>query len=401
MSFSFSFSGDDIEDADQNGSAPVSAAAASAAATTAVSLGATTSPSAAASAFPVQGKPQLPPLRHYMMHMLRDLPSKIAYGLITVKLEADFGGPDGGNTGGSQSTLIQLPRRELWDVRMQVMAEEDESTTQGADDNGEIAPGLGSHDVKTGIYEGGFKSWESSVDLVKTLLNPDRESPSFSRPSTVAASMLCRPGHSRVIEWACATRAGRTVERHSLYPLTFTVADYNPSVLNLVTLPNLILVWALQQRREDPALKEAFDFEQEELHLTTDVKTAFCVFLQKTRIGFTFMSGGWSSEFVRLLYTNEEVFGSDGTNTLMLGAETIYSPFALASFSDTLLAFLRRERGTTANAAAVVAAKKLYFGVGGSLDDFVRRMRDAGALVTELREETEGVRRGVVRCVLE
>lgn len=37
----------------------------------------------------------------------------------------------------------------------------------------EVEPGLGSHDVKTGIYEGGFKSWESSVDLVKVLAAED------------------------------------------------------------------------------------------------------------------------------------------------------------------------------------------------------------------------------------
>jgi hypothetical protein len=34
---------------------------------------------------------------------------------------------------------------------------------------GAQSEGLGSHDVKTGVYEGGFKSWESSVDLVKVL----------------------------------------------------------------------------------------------------------------------------------------------------------------------------------------------------------------------------------------
>ena len=43
---------------------------------------------------------------------------------------------------------------------MQLMAEDDGS--EGLD-------GLGSHDVKTGVYEGGFKSWESSVDLIKVL----------------------------------------------------------------------------------------------------------------------------------------------------------------------------------------------------------------------------------------
>lgn len=41
-------------------------------------------------------------------------------------------------------------------MRVQLMAEDEEV-------------GLGSADVKTGIYEGGFKSWESSVDLVREL----------------------------------------------------------------------------------------------------------------------------------------------------------------------------------------------------------------------------------------
>jgi protein-histidine N-methyltransferase len=57
-------------------------------------------------------------------------------------------------------TALRLPRRELWDVRVQLMAE---------DDGKEGVEGLGEHDVKTGVYEGGFKSWESSVDLVKVL----------------------------------------------------------------------------------------------------------------------------------------------------------------------------------------------------------------------------------------
>lgn len=184
------------------------------------------------------------------------------------------------------------------------------------------------------------------------------------------------------------------------------MADYNPSVLHLVTLPNLVLVWALQRRHVEPVLLEALEDEDEagvggtpggELQLTDAVKDAFCAFLDVTGITLSFLSGGWSPAFADLLYATD---ATGGTNTLVLGAETIYSPFALESFSDTLLAVLRHEHDAAAKAAAVVGAKKLYFGVGGSLDDFVRRMRDAGALVTELREEADGVRRGVVQCLL-
>ena len=139
--FSFSFSGEDIdvEGEERQGStvsAPAPNPAPAAAATP-------------ASAFPVAGKPLLPAASHDLSRMLSELPSKVAYSLLDVAF-----GEDGEGT-------IQLPRRELWDVRVQLMAE-DES-------GGELEPGLGNHDVRTGIYEGGFKSWESSVDLVKVL----------------------------------------------------------------------------------------------------------------------------------------------------------------------------------------------------------------------------------------
>lgn len=134
MSFSFSFSGDDIEDSHASQQ----------------NIPSNPAPASASSAFPVQGKPQLPPVRHDLAHLLSSLPSKIAYSLLEVDLDGK----------GS----IQIPRRELWDVRVQLMAEAD-----GDGDSEETELGLGSHDVKTGIYEGGFKSWESSVDLVKVL----------------------------------------------------------------------------------------------------------------------------------------------------------------------------------------------------------------------------------------
>lgn len=135
MSFSFGFAGEDISDDEQHAPNPKPAPA--------------PAPAPAASAFPVPGKPQLPPTLHELAGMLAQLPSKIAYSTLDVTLD------DG--------TAIKIPRRELWDVRVQLMAEEEEISGQAA------AEGLGAHDVKTGVYEGGFKSWESSVDLVKVL----------------------------------------------------------------------------------------------------------------------------------------------------------------------------------------------------------------------------------------
>jgi protein-histidine N-methyltransferase len=180
------------------------------------------------------------------------------------------------------------------------------------------------------------------------------------------------------------------------------LADYNPTVLYLVTLPNLILTWAIHRRGQDDALNEAFSSEGE-LQLTPDLLAAFQQFLHEERVTLAFFSGAWSPDFVDLVYRSSiPADQPETTTTLVIAAETIYSPFALNSFAETLLAILQREHGDrpSGRALAVVAAKKLYFGVGGSLDDFCDKMRGVGAVVENVREEINGVRRGVVGCQL-
>ncbi|KAI8632241.1 hypothetical protein F5Y19DRAFT_356080 [Xylariaceae sp. FL1651] len=354
--FSFSFSGEDIEDDGQPDPSPHNE-------TTSV-------PSASTSAFPVAGKPLLHATHHHVREMLSKLPSKVAFSLLDVDLD-------------SQGS-IQLPRRELWDVRVQLMAEEDEGRTE---------PGLGNHDVKTGVYEGGFKSWESSVDLVKLL--------AASNPFAAGAQKV-----SKIIELGCGTALPSLALFHwamsSTTPsLSIILADYNPTVLQLVTLPNFILAWAIYHRKELPILSEAFSPE-DELDLTPEILEAFQQFLLRRKISLLFFSGAWSPEFVDLV-TNAQAPADEPPSekgTLILGAETIYSPFALSSFLQTILAVMLHEKTHGHAAEVLVGAKKLYFGVGGSLDDFVTQARERGAIVEQLREETEGVRRGVVRCVL-
>lgn len=374
MSFSFGFAGDDISDDEQNSVTVKPAAPA---------------PASTSSAFPVPGKPQLPPSVHQLSDLLAQQPSKIAYSLLEVTLD------DG--------TTIQLPRRELWDVRVQLMAEEEDLA-------GAQSEGLGSHDIKTGVYEGGFKSWESSVDLVKVLAANKSISTLEQNAFRVMevsrmvhiCSVICLTLDRQlgcgtalpslaVFQWAMTSVSER---RH----LSLIMADYNPSVLRLVTLPNFILSWALNNAQL-PALQEAFSIEGE-VELGLDVLAAFQQSLEESNITLSFVSGAWSPEFVDLLYTLPSGNGQP-SSTLLLGAETIYSPFALQAFLETLFLILERERDTEGSeAGAYIGAKRLYFGVGGSLDDFVNMARQKGAKVEQLREEAEGVRRGVVQCVL-
>lgn len=147
MAFSFSFAGDDIEDTTddlQNLSLSPQAA----------ETGSLKPRRKSSSAFPI-GQDVLPAKSHSVAEFLGTLPSAISYSTLTVTLD------DGKE--------VKIPRRELWDVRVQLMAEDEAAGLEG----------LGKDDVKTGVYEGGFKSWESSVDLVREFYKMKGENSRF------------------------------------------------------------------------------------------------------------------------------------------------------------------------------------------------------------------------------
>lgn len=73
------------------------------------------------------------------------LPSQIFYNRLTI----------------SGSPLV-IARREIFDIRTQLMAEDNENY-----DNAELIAGLEEGDLKPNFYEGGFKTWECALDLAK------------------------------------------------------------------------------------------------------------------------------------------------------------------------------------------------------------------------------------------
>jgi protein-histidine N-methyltransferase len=83
---------------------------------------------------------------------------------------------------------LRLPRRELFDAKMQLMAEDD-----GGEDSS-IFSGLDDSDIRTNVYEGGFKSWECSYDLAKLLLDrgPRKDLDDLCRVDHVLEVRICR-----------------------------------------------------------------------------------------------------------------------------------------------------------------------------------------------------------------
>ncbi|KAH9880898.1 hypothetical protein IAQ61_001192, partial [Plenodomus lingam] len=313
--------------------------------------------------------------------LLSTLPSKISYSTITLTTPR-------GHT-------ARLPRRELFDVRLQLMAE---------DDNTSAAPllGLSESDLAPNVYEGGFKTWECSLDLARWFLERvegrEEEENKEENEQTIDPTRA-----SHIIEIGCGSALPSLVLfQHALHhhrPCHFTLTDYNADVLRLVTLPNLLLSWLatldepqskaiLGEEEVNPLISrlemdtttmqantsrhQDEDADAGDVYLTPNLLSAFHLYLSHAAISLTFISGSWlpTTTFLSLIPSPSPYHNTHphppSPQTLILASETIYSPPSLRAFAQTITALMRRARPTK----TVVAAKKVYFGVGGSVDEF-------------------------------
>ncbi|TQS37948.1 hypothetical protein Golomagni_01556 [Golovinomyces magnicellulatus] len=351
--FSFSFSGDDIGenlDGENESSSCLSSLPPAAEAIKRIQR-------VRSSAFPIVGQEILPSKFHSLDALLAELPPKIAYKSLKIT--------------SYDKTEIIIPRRELWDVRVQLMAEDDEESLKN----------LGENDIKTGIYEGGFKSWESSSDLVKVLYQREK---SHKRGPSMILELGCGTALPSLFEFQQQLHEFKVLG--TVGELRLGLADYNLTVLQLVTLPNFILSWAQDRGMLD---------DDGELEINEKLVKEFRESLKTCNITFAFFSGGWSRQFVCLV---REEMGLDAAHLVVIGAETIYSPSSLKSFAEILLDLL--ESINSPQKLALVAAKTIYFGVGGTMGDFCALIRKKGAVVELIREDTDGVARAVVEIQL-
>jgi len=165
--------------------------------------------------------------------------------------------------------------------------------------------------------------------------------------------------------------------------------------LRLCTAPNVLLNHHLGSKGLEAAGEGELDVEELGETFIRDVA-------EKMDSQFDFISGGWGEAFVDLVRPEG--------NLLVLASETIYSPDSTRLFAETLVRLLRRHSssssssagggafGTAGRAMAWVAAKKVYFGVGGGVDDFVAAVAALGGRC-ELVGESKDT--GVGRVVLQ
>ena len=174
-------------------------------------------------------------------------------------------------------------------------------------------------------------------------------------------------------------------------PVHFTLADYNQSVLELATMPNLLLTWHFARSWVAPPLVG-------DLEITPDLLSCFLDDLSSKNIHVSGISGAWNHAFNNLIRPFDHLQRQRATETIVLASETIYSPASIRAFSDTLLSVLGQGKASGGTAIAFIAAKRIYFGVGGGVDEFLGILEELGA---EAKTVWEGEDTGVGRIIMQ
>jgi protein-histidine N-methyltransferase len=197
----------------------------------------------------------------------------------------------------------------------------------------------------------------------------------------------------QVLKFNSTSTSGYEIEEGE--ETTFVLADYNHPVLTHASIPNLLLTYAMVVSRESESRSGSesvldFSLDEGDIDITPELLQSFTKWLAAAKVQIVGISGAWGEEFGGLV---KRVFDGDkGENSsrmeselLVLASETIYEPDSLRAFTRTLLDILEHSiadaadgNGRHGRARALIAAKKVYFGVGGGVDEFL-------AVLTEMK----------------
>ncbi|RAH70840.1 protein-histidine N-methyltransferase [Aspergillus aculeatinus CBS 121060] len=330
----------------------------------------------------------VPARRHDMSEWIPSLPSQISYNKLAIPISQH----------GNPGKPVTLARRDVYDIRTQLMAED---TAEDREDNYELITGLEKGDIKPNFYEGGFKTWECALDLAKLLLDANAMN---AMTETAGKRHFIELGAGTAVPSLALFAQLLSMEPSAQRRAHFTFADYNSAVLRLVTFPNLLLTWNyIVSAQGTPLSTESLspedgDTEDELLDISPELVASFQRDLERRGITVEFVSGAWSPEFVDLVFSSGESSRSDA---LILASETIYSPASLQAFSETLLALLRRPAQEGFSSQALIAAKKVYFGVGGGVDEFLAVVGGISGGNLRVQERLDIKSEGVGRVILE
>lgn len=281
-------------------------------------------------------------------------------------------------------------RRPTYDILLQLKAEADSESNQ----NAQLIAALEDNDRKSGVYEGGLKTWEGALDLASLV---DKEAFLASKEGWHIVELGAGSAMPSLLALRCVLASEKRREpgrQRTLF--RFTLSDYNDEVLRLSSWANVLLLskQELDHRRGVPSSNG-----EDSIEVNEDLVRDCLKLWQEAGISFNFISGPWGKDFETAITSSSETTADSSTfaaypNLLILASETIYDLQSLPAFTDTVINLLQQHGGRS---RAWLAAKKLYFGVGGGVDAFVHETEKRGGAVREIMN----VKQGVGRVVLE
>ncbi|KAJ1095323.1 hypothetical protein NDU88_000488 [Pleurodeles waltl] len=222
-----------------------------------------------------------------------------------------------------------------------------------------VSKTISSHsDLISGVYEGGLKIWECTFDLVKFL---EDNCVKFVDKSVL--DLGCGAGLLGVVALKGKAR-------------TVHFQDYNSTVIDEITLPNVVVNSSMEAAPESPTESSEPDLKKCKKSKTVHGLLPRC----------RFFSGEWS-QFTQLLQSENPPIKYD----LILTSETIYNPDYYSALHNTLSKLLNE------NGLVFLASKVHYFGVGGGVALFEKFVEERKMFKTRtLKVIEEGLQRFII-----
>mmetsp|Transcript_594 Transcript_594/g.1675 ORF Transcript_594/g.1675 Transcript_594/m.1675 type:complete len:299 (+) Transcript_594:628-1524(+) len=232
--------------------------------------------------------------------------------------------------------------------RCDEMKNEDGNEAEEKEPSSSSSYSLASHDLVKGKYEGGLKLWECAIDLTEYLVRERVVEEMVSKSSKTKPFRVLELGCGHGVPGIASLMVHKKDVTNTTNTILCTLADYNEEVLKEVTIPNARLNGVCDQ----------------------------C----------TFLAGDWDDLIAAS--SNKSALLLEEEFDLILSSDTIYNVEDAKKLAKVIHHCLKRK--SDENAIALVAAKRYYFGVGGSTATFMKLCDDAALTCDVVKEIMDG-----------